>query len=174
MEFLMSRKRMFLRPMNSRAQSAMEFMMTYGWALMIVFGFIGALVYFNLLNPSTLLPDSCNLGYRISCDDFIIQTQGSGITSTLSVTNSFSDNIVLANITLVPLSNADNFTCSNGTINLKGGQQAFITMPCSPAVYSPQAGGKNRFKTTIIYYFNDSGSSYNFTLYGEIFTKIEK
>ncbi|MFH1134360.1 MAG: hypothetical protein V1735_07795 [Nanoarchaeota archaeon] len=42
-----------------RAQAAMEFIMTYGWAILVVLAAIGALAYFGVLNPANLLPEKC-------------------------------------------------------------------------------------------------------------------
>jgi hypothetical protein len=43
--------------MNKKGQAAMEFLMTYGWAIVVVLAAIGALAYFGVLSPSKLLPD---------------------------------------------------------------------------------------------------------------------
>ena len=55
-----------------RAQAAMEFLMTYGWALLVVLIAIAALAFFGVLNPGKFLPSNCNLGVGFSCEDFII------------------------------------------------------------------------------------------------------
>lgn len=44
-----------------KAQAAMEFLMTYGWAILVVLAAIGALAYFGVLSPSKLLPSKCVL-----------------------------------------------------------------------------------------------------------------
>jgi len=43
--------------MNKKGQAAMEFLMTYGWAIVVVLAAIGALAYFGVLSPNKLLPD---------------------------------------------------------------------------------------------------------------------
>ena len=45
--------------MKKKAQAAMEFLMTYGWAILVVLVVIGALAYFGVLSPKKLLPDKC-------------------------------------------------------------------------------------------------------------------
>jgi len=46
------------KPKNSKsAQAAMEFLMTYGWALLVVLIVIAALAFFGLLNPD----NSCQI-----------------------------------------------------------------------------------------------------------------
>ncbi len=42
-----------------KAQAAMEFLSSYGWAILVSFAAIGSLVYFGILDPSKLLPDKC-------------------------------------------------------------------------------------------------------------------
>ena len=48
----------------------MEFLMTYGWAILVVLIAIGALAYFGVLNPGRFLPNSCTVGPGVGCDDF--------------------------------------------------------------------------------------------------------
>ena len=55
---------------GKRAQAAMEFLMTYGWALLVVLIAIGALAFFGVLNPSRFLPETCTLGPGFACADF--------------------------------------------------------------------------------------------------------
>lgn len=52
--------------MKKRAQAAMEFLMTYGWAILVVLLAIGALAYFGVLDPSRLLPESTTFPAPIS------------------------------------------------------------------------------------------------------------
>lgn len=37
--------------MKKKSQAAMEFLMTYGWAILVVLVFLGALTYFGVFNP---------------------------------------------------------------------------------------------------------------------------
>ncbi len=63
--------------MYRKAQAAMEFLMTYGWAILVVLVAIGALAYFGVLNPSKFLPSSCVITPGISCDDHRVRSDGS-------------------------------------------------------------------------------------------------
>ena len=56
--------------MQKKGQAAMEFLMTYGWALLVVLIAIGALAFFGVLNPSKFLPSQCILGPGLACEDF--------------------------------------------------------------------------------------------------------
>src|SRR3989344_976291 len=56
--------------MVKRGQAAMEFLMTYGWAILAVLISIASLAYFGVLNPSRFLPESCILFPGVACIDF--------------------------------------------------------------------------------------------------------
>ena len=57
---------------SKKAQAAMEFLMTYGWAILVVLVVIGALSYFGVLSPSTLLPEKCTFPVSVSCTDHTV------------------------------------------------------------------------------------------------------
>ena len=69
---------------NKRGQAAMEFLMTYGWAILVVLIAIGALAYFGVLNPARFLPESCTIGPGVGCDDYKI-TSGAAAESTIQL-----------------------------------------------------------------------------------------
>lgn len=56
--------------MRKRAQAAMEFLLTYGWAIVVVVVAISALAYFGVLNPENFLPNQCHLPTGFTCRDF--------------------------------------------------------------------------------------------------------
>jgi len=55
--------------MNKKGQAAMEFLMTYGWAILVVIAAIAALAYFGVLDPSRLLPEKCEFPAGLDCVD---------------------------------------------------------------------------------------------------------
>ena len=52
-----------------KSQAAMEFLMTYGWAILVVLVAIGALAYFGVLNPAQFLPEKCTGPAGMDCLD---------------------------------------------------------------------------------------------------------
>ena len=52
-----------------KAQAAMEFIMTYGWAILVVLAAIGALAYFGVLSPDRFLPERCTFPVGVDCVD---------------------------------------------------------------------------------------------------------
>lgn len=52
-----------------KGQAAMEFLMTYGWAILVVIAAIAALAYFGVLDPARLLPERCQSSAGMDCVD---------------------------------------------------------------------------------------------------------
>ncbi|MAE13374.1 hypothetical protein CMO92_02305, partial [Candidatus Woesearchaeota archaeon] len=50
-----------------KGQAAMEFLMTYGWAILVVLAAIGALAYFGVLSPDNILPERCTGPAGLDC-----------------------------------------------------------------------------------------------------------
>lgn len=55
-----------------RGQQALEYLVTYGWAFVIVIITIGAFAYFGILNPQQYIPERCDFGVQLQCADFIM------------------------------------------------------------------------------------------------------
>lgn len=63
--------------MNRKGQAAMEFLMTYGWAILVVLAAIAALAYFGVLSPSKLLPERTTFSAPLpSIDNAVINADG--------------------------------------------------------------------------------------------------
>ena len=77
-----------------RAQAAMEFLMTYGWAILVVLAAIGALAYFGVLSPEEFLPEKCTLSTGITCTGFKVTSDSFA----LVLTNNFGKDIELNSV----------------------------------------------------------------------------
>ena len=54
--------------MNKKGQAAMEFLMTYGWAILAAVIVIAVLAYFGVFSPSTYVPNQCILSAPFGCN----------------------------------------------------------------------------------------------------------
>lgn len=81
-----------------KGQAAMEFLMTYGWAILVVLIAIGALAYFGVLSPERFLPEKCvvSTGSGLFCEDY----SASGTTVTLRIKNILTESVTVSNIAL--------------------------------------------------------------------------
>jgi hypothetical protein len=84
-----------------RAQAAMEFLMTYGWAILVVLVAIGALAYFGVLSPARFLPESCTMAPGIGCDDFKITYDAGGSTIQLLLRNGMGETVSGVNVAII-------------------------------------------------------------------------
>ncbi len=103
-----------------KGQAAMEFLMTYGWAILVVLIAIGALAYFGILNPGRFLPNSCTLFPGLACTEF--KVTGSGYTPVayanqvqVFMRNGIGDSMIISAATL------PNSACTAPTVTRPGG-----------------------------------------------------
>ncbi len=82
--------------MQRKGQAAMEFLMTYGWAILVVLAAIGALAYFGILSPSKFLPNSCTLSGGFSCTQYKV----TNTTVTLGIQNNLGVDADVVNVSL--------------------------------------------------------------------------
>ncbi len=80
-----------------RAQAAMEFLMTYGWAILVVLIVIAALAYLGVLNPQSLVPEKCML-QPLSCLGATTDSSGD---LALSITNPLGGGIRITQIEFI-------------------------------------------------------------------------
>ena len=64
---------------NRKSQAAMEFLMTYGWAILVVLAAIAALAYFGVLSPEKFLPEKCLIETGFTCISSKIESSQSTI-----------------------------------------------------------------------------------------------
>lgn len=85
--------------MQKRGQAAMEFLMTYGWAILVVLAAIAALAYFGVLSPGKLLPERCEFSAGLSCvDKPVIQQNGDII---IALKNNVGQSIDITGVSLI-------------------------------------------------------------------------
>ncbi len=109
--------------MNKRGQAAMEFLMTYGWAILAVLISIAALAYFGVLNPSIFLPESCTLFPGLACTDFSVNN----VAVTLTVRNGLGQNLNPFTISIPGCPGS--VSADNG---LSDGEKETIILTCNP------------------------------------------
>ncbi|MBI2176418.1 hypothetical protein HYU40_03680 [Candidatus Woesearchaeota archaeon] len=152
---------------RKKGQAAMEFLMTYGWAILVVLVVIGALAYFGVLSPSTLLPEKCTFPVSLSCTDHSV----SGTAITLILQNGAGRDMTITRISAASEAlgggaNPANLGCACGTGAISttfrnGGSATFIlsTPDAGCATYCQfrdTGRDKNRYNITLTYSWLDS------------------
>ncbi len=59
-----------------RLQSAMEYLVSYGWIIIVIAVVVGVLYGLGIFNPGALIPAHCTLSGEWSCVDYVMNTQG--------------------------------------------------------------------------------------------------
>ena len=88
--------------MNKKGQAAMEFLMTYGWAILAAIIAIAVLAYFGVFNPGRYASEVCSLGPPFICSEQSAadSTIGANGGVTLILTNSGDESITISTIDL--------------------------------------------------------------------------
>ena len=92
--------------MIKRGQSAMEFLMTYGWAILAAIIAIGALAYFGVFSPGRSVTGNAILNAPFYVNSYAINTTD----IYLDVRNGYPESVTLSNLTLNNLPSG--VTCS--------------------------------------------------------------
>ena len=142
---------------NSKAQAAMEFLMTYGWAILVVLVAIGALAYFGVLSPDQFLPEKCviSIGTGLFCDDFSTSTSG----VTIKLKNILGEKVTISDLTI---SNCGSYTTST---EIASDSSENIAVSC--ALIS-----STKFKEDISIIFSKGDDGFNKTATGSIVTVV--
>jgi hypothetical protein len=81
---------------TKKGQAALEFLTTYGWAFLVILVMIGALAYFGVLDPTRFLPQRCQFGAEMHCDQFALDfSDGEAL---FALKNSLPDHVFITNV----------------------------------------------------------------------------
>jgi hypothetical protein len=151
--------------MNKKAQAAMEFLMTYGWAILVVLAAIGALVYFGVLSPDKFLPEKCSFpsSSGLGCVDWTATTPGS---ISVVVKNGAGHDLNGLTLEFIDTTNTD---CQNpsAAINLTDGDQKTIVVACDDPADDRFASGKS-FKSDVEISYTNLETNLSHVKKGEI------
>ena len=143
---------------QKRGQAALEFLMTYGWAILVVLAAIAALAYFGVLSPEKLLPTKCLLETGFTCVSSKIEpTQ-----AIIVLNNGIGKTIEITGIDIAG--------CADNTLNatmLSGNEQTFTITGCDNGVV------RDVFRGEIEIDYTESRTGITKKAYGDIATKIE-
>lgn len=127
--------------MIKKGQAAMEFLMTYGWAILVVLAAIAALAYFGVLSPQNLLPERTTFTAPLpSVDTALVSADGTvevafrnnvgvpiSIDANQTGTADSDDCGTTPAITVV----YDGTTYTNGTTTISNGEGFLLSWTCT-------------------------------------------
>ena len=158
---------------SGKAQAALEFLTTYGWAFLVILIMIGTLAYFGILSPSKVLPNRCNIGSEFQCLDYQISATTSGFK--LRLKNTAGELIDVSSIALSS-EGATAYACtvppSMPTAWKSGETRDLSWGGCNSAAAGFAVGEKGKVLVTITYNTVASGASYAKEVKGDVFSTI--
>lgn len=149
-----------------RGQAALEFLMTYGWVILIVIIVIGALAAFGVFDVARLVPDKCVLPTQLSCQD---HGASSGLLQ-MELLNSFGRDIEINSITITDRDTGDTCTETYATPLSIDNQYKQLVEVGDCGWLEPKSG-KYRLDLEVEYKFAD-GTIVK-TLRGDVTTTVE-
>ena len=152
-----------------RAQAAMEFLMTYGWAILVVLIVVGALAYFGVLNPQNLIPEKCVFPTQLTCSDWKVTPGPTGSVQMILINGGGKDlTIWNANITSLAIATSCRKDSPAWTFPMKAGETKTFTFD-NCAIDVIKASSKIKYSVEINYTYTDSTFSHGMS--GELFAK---
>ena len=113
-----------------KGQAAIEFFVTYGWAILAFVIVLGYLMTSGILTPNYLVSEECTFGNNLPCD-FALYNVGDSTHLALRIFNGFPDKIRIDEI----------------SIQSRDGNQEFELLDFSPTEI--QSGGSVTFEAAL-------------------------
>ena len=147
---------------KKRGQTALEYLVTYGWALLVIVIIAGILWYFGVFNPAKWTQEKqCGGFSSVQCIDFKINTSG---ILTLKIGNKAGTALTSLNITA---GNGTKMLCTGGT-TLAANQQVTCAVNVTDATLAdgnvlimPLTTGTSYEISNITMGFNSQGISHS-------------
>ena len=143
---------------EKKSQAALEFIMTYGWAILVVLVAIAALAYFGVLDPGRFLPAKCTLQSGIACLDH----KATATALVVYIQNSLGFDVTVDRVT------ASQCTALGSQGTLSNGGTATYTFP-TPTCTNPGSRYSGQFNIT----YTLIASGVQHINQGQITTRIE-
>lgn len=143
---------------KNKGQAAMEFLMTYGWAILVVLAAIAALAYFGVLSPEKFLPEKCILQPGIACTSHKVESAQ----VTLIISNGLGRTIIVNSIDVGGCSGTFNEQMPSGTDH-----NFVIGGNCN------NGAAKEKFKADITLGYTERDTNLTKKAYGNLNTKVE-
>jgi hypothetical protein len=125
--------------MQRKGQAAMEFLMTYGWAILAAVIAIAVLAYFGVFSPGKSMPNICTLNAPLGCEEMAMGVSATGPnTLTMVVRNGAGDTLVISNLSVAGCS-----TVAPYYINISDGTAPTVVLNCTNSLGTKFSGSIN-------------------------------
>ncbi|MGM5480313.1 MAG: hypothetical protein ACQESC_02525 [Nanobdellota archaeon] len=161
---------LFFKQSGSRqrkGQAALEYLTTYGWAFIVILASVGVLAYFGFLNPSKYIPESCDFGEQLRCEDHYLDDDG---LMKLRLKNNFQEDIEVSNVTLLSSELEDNDIDGFSGEVIPEGDITKVDFTIEDASFNT----KRKQNIPVLLTFRREGSPIYHNITGTVFTKVSE
>ena len=144
---------------RGKAQGAMEFLMTYGWAILAAVIAIGVLAYFGVFSPGKYAPSAAVVNPPFYIDAWNAKAS-TGVT--LEIKNNGAETY---NVTSVVITGCGTYSTP---VSIASSESEVITQQCTPALVA----GANFKADPIVITYRKAGSAVDLTSTGSAAGKV--
>ncbi|MGB9703642.1 MAG: hypothetical protein ACPLXS_02950 [Candidatus Micrarchaeales archaeon] len=156
-----------------KVQAAMEYLMTYGWAILIIGLAIGVLYSLGLFNPSSIAPSYCVFsGGAFLCKPFSIDANGY---LSLTLTSNYPNPINVTQIACNAWGNLSYaYTIPGGVVLYPPSTYSLPSnvLQCRDRNGNVVTGVKTLYKGKIVVAYRDLVNNFKYTAVGDIQTTL--
>ncbi|MEK6847034.1 MAG: hypothetical protein AABY16_02610, partial [Nanoarchaeota archaeon] len=115
---------------HKKGQAAMEFLMTYGWAILAAIVAIGVLAYFGVFSPGRITGNTVVINNPFYASASQIRVSTSDIN--IELTNNGGSDLAISSMTVTGVGAFSSVTCANNAIStvFNPGLNTIVTLPC--------------------------------------------
>ncbi|MFH1211587.1 MAG: hypothetical protein V1659_01520 [Candidatus Woesearchaeota archaeon] len=150
-----------------KAQASLDYLFTYGWVILGLAVVLGALVYFNVLNPSVFVSEKCDFGPQLECTDYFLTEK----TLSLKFRNNFGKDIIIEEIASLDDGIAIEACNEKKEIKLAAGTETGIE--CEVSGEGIHEGEKEKLNIQIIFRRADSDEAPKHEIAGQLLALVE-
>jgi hypothetical protein len=151
-----------------RAQSAIEYLTTYGWVLIIIAIAFGALYALGATNPNTYSAQECVFASGFSCLNYTMSSNG---VLHLNLQQSTQNPIIVTGIACTQNGTATDFYATSNQLVTVGSNELFDVQCYTPSgAFAAQIGGP--FDGSIFVNYTDQLTKFPGTAVGKIAVKV--
>ena len=154
-------------------QSAMEYIMTYSWAILILAVVMSALFTLGVFNPSTYSTQSCIITSAFTCLSFSLASNGI-LTINLQQSADQPLNVTAIGCTqnAIPTNMLIPYNPPTNQIYLSVGSNYTFTVPCYQSSGGFSVGVGNSYSGSVVINYTNVITRFPATVYGKLIAKV--
>lgn len=156
--------------MHKKGQAAMEFLMTYGWAILAAIIAIGVLAYFGVFSPGKLVAAAAtvNAPFGISAHN-VLNTGTTDGTVNLDMVQNSGGTITNVIVTVTGTGAMSGVTCTSAAVaSWNTGTSQSVALDCTDGVATDPLTAGQSFAGEITVTYNQQGSALDLRTTGSI------